>query len=70
MQFTITISFPGGQSGPGPNISLQLEAADAESALELAKPKVRAWLLDQARSLAAALGNAQGDGAGPAPPVA
>jgi hypothetical protein len=68
MQFQLTINFPSGPSGPGPNISLAVDAPDVESALELAKPKVRAWVLDQARALTAALGNVPAaDLAPPAP---
>lgn len=70
MQFQLTINFPSGPSGPGPNISLSIDAPDVESALEAAKPKVRAWVLDQARALTQALGNTPPAAADPAPPVA
>lgn len=56
----MTINFPASPAGPGPNITLQIDAPDIEAGLEEAKAKVRKWIEEQARSLHDAL---------PAPPV-
>jgi hypothetical protein len=55
MIFTLSLNFPSSPQGPGPNISLQVDAPDVVAALELAKTPVQTWVEQQARNLHDAL---------------
>lgn len=59
MIFTLTLSFPASAAGPGPNITLQIDAPDTDTLYERAKESTRKWVEQQARNLHDAL---------PAPP--
>lgn len=55
MVFTLSFSFPASPAGPGPNISLSIEAPDTDAALEQAKEPLRKWVEQHARNLHDAL---------------
>jgi hypothetical protein len=55
MIFQLSFSFPATPQGPGPNVSLAIDAPDVVSALEQAKEPLRKWVEQHARNLHDAL---------------
>lgn len=51
MNFTITVSFPAGTSGPGPSVTFNIQASDLDDAIAKLGVAMRTWVDDQAKSL-------------------
>lgn len=55
MRLIVNVNFPQTDSGPGPSISLTVDADDAAQAMDAVKEKVLKWMGEQARALYDAL---------------
>lgn len=55
MRLIVNVNFPQTDAGPGPSISLTVDAPDAAQAMDATKEKVLKWMEEQARALHDAL---------------